>query len=56
MSDNKALLKGPQDEEVERGKINRPPVPYIPPVDPILDTVENKSGTNKFKSAYWMGQ
>jgi len=34
MSENKALPKGLRDEEVERGKIKRPPVPYIPPVDP----------------------
>ena len=43
------LPKGLQDEEVERGKIKRPPVPYIPPVDPILDAVKNKSGTKNFK-------
>ena len=49
MSDNKALPKDLQDEEVERGKIKRPPVPYISPVDPILDTVESKSGTKNFK-------
>ena len=49
MSDNKALPKGLQDEEVERGKIKRPPVPYIPPADPILDTVESKLGTKNFK-------
>ena len=42
MSEDKALPKGLQDEAVERRKIKRPPVPYIPPVDPILDAVENK--------------
>ena len=31
MSDNKALPKGLKDEEVKRGKIRRPPIPYIPP-------------------------
>ena len=49
MSDNKALPKDLRDEEVERGKIKRPPVPYIPPVNPILYTVESKLGTNNFK-------
>ena len=43
MSDNKALLKGLQDEEVERGKIRSPPIPYIPPEDPIQESVEMKS-------------
>ena len=49
MSDNKWLLKGLQDEEVEGGKIKRPPVPYIYMVDPILDTVESKSCMKTFK-------
>jgi hypothetical protein len=31
MSDNKALPKVLQEEEVEKGKIMRPPIPYIPP-------------------------
>ena len=48
MSDNKALPKGLQDEEVERGKIKRSPVPYIHLVDPILDIVESKSGKKHF--------
>ena len=30
-------------------KIKRPPVPYIPPVNPILDAVEVKLGTKNFK-------
>ena len=47
MSEDKALPKGLQDEDAERGRIKRPPVPYIPPVDPILDAVESKSGTKK---------
>ena len=34
---------------MERGKIERPLVPYIPPVDPILDAVESKSGTKNVK-------
>ena len=49
MSDNKWLPKGLRDEEVERGKIKRPPVPYIPTVNPIVDTVKSKSGTKTFK-------
>ena len=34
---------------MERGRIKRPPIPYIPPVDPIKDTVESKTSTTKFK-------
>jgi len=34
---------------VERGKIKRPPVLYISPVDPILDAVKSKTGTKHFK-------
>ncbi len=49
MSDNKALPKGLRDEEVERGKVRRPPIPYIPPEDPIQETVEKILGTKNFK-------
>ena len=49
MSDDKALLKGLQDEDVERGRIKRPPVPYISPVDLIQDNVESKSSTKNCK-------
>ena len=49
MTKNKALPKGLKDEEVERGKIKRPPVPYIPLVDPIMDAVGSKSRTKNFK-------
>jgi hypothetical protein len=35
MSDNKDLSQGLKDEEVERGRVRRPPIPYIPPGDPI---------------------
>ena len=34
---------------MERGRIKRPPVPYIPPVDPIQDAVESKLSTTNFK-------
>ena len=50
MSDtNKAFPKGLKDEEVERGKVRRPPIPYIPPEDPIQETVEKILGTKNFK-------
>ena len=44
-----ALRKGLRDEDVERVKIKRTKVPFIPPVDPILDTVESKTGTKNVK-------
>jgi hypothetical protein len=49
MSDNKALPKGLKDEEVERGRIRRPPIPYIPPEDPIQESIEKIAGTKSFK-------
>ena len=49
VSKEKWLPKGLQDENVERGRIKRPPVPYIPLVDPIQDAVESKTSTKKFK-------
>ena len=49
MSEDKALPKGLQEEDMEKGKTKWPPVPYIPPVDPILDAVKSKSGTKKSK-------
>ena len=49
MREDKALPKGLHDEDVERGRIKRPPVPYIPPADPIQDAVEGKATTKKFK-------
>ena len=49
MSEDKALPKGLRDEDVERGGIKRPPVPYVPPVDPIQDSVKSKSSTTNFK-------
>ena len=47
--ENKALPKGLQDEEVERGKIRRPPIPNIPPEDPLQDSVKKKSRSKSFK-------
>jgi hypothetical protein len=49
MSEDKAVPKGLKDEEVERGKIRRPPIPYVPPEDPIQESVEKISGTKSFK-------
>ncbi len=50
MSDNnKAFRKVLKDEEVERGMLRRPPIPYIPPEDPIQETVEKILGTKNFK-------
>ena len=49
MSEDKALPKGLREEDMERGKSKRPPAPYIPPADPILDAVENKLGTKNYK-------
>ncbi len=50
MSDsNKAFPKGLKDEEVERGRLWRPPIPYIPPEDPIQESVEKILGTKNFK-------
>ncbi len=34
---------------MERGKIRRPQIPYIPPEDPILESVKKKSGSKSFK-------
>ena len=49
MSEDKALPKGLQDKNVERGRITRPPIPYIPPVDPIHDIVEGKTSNKNVK-------
>ena len=55
MSDNKAFPKGLKDEEVESGRLRRPPIPYIPPEDPIQETVEKISGTKNFKVTFLDG-
>ena len=49
MSENKEFPKGLRDAEVERGKVRRPPIPYIPMEDPIQESVDAKSGSKKFK-------
>ena len=49
MNEKKAFPKGLRDEEVERGKIRRPPIPYIPPEDLIQESVEKKLGSKRFK-------
>ena len=49
MSEDKEILKGLMNEEVERGKIKRPPIPYIPGADMIGDAVKDSAGTNSFK-------
>jgi hypothetical protein len=49
MSEDKALPKGLRNEEVERGKIKRPPVPYIHVRDPIGEAVKDSAGKKSFK-------
>ena len=49
MTEDKALPKGLQEEDVNWGKIKRPLVRYIPPVDPILKAVKSKPGTKSYK-------
>ena len=49
MSDDKVLPKDLKDEEAERGRIRRPPIPYIPLEDPIQESVEINPGTKWFK-------
>ena len=34
---------------MERGKIRRPPIPYIPPEDLLADSVEKQLGSKSFK-------
>ena len=48
MSEDKELSKRLKNEEVERGKIKRPPVPYIASAGPIGDAVKDSAGTKKF--------
>ena len=49
MSKDKALPKGLRNEEVKRGQIKRPPVPYIPMQDLVGDAVKDSAGTTSFK-------
>ena len=49
MSESKAIPKGLKDQEVERGKLKRPPIPYIPVEDAVSDTVKTSKGKKDFK-------
>ena len=49
MSESKAFPKGLQDEEVERGKVRKPSIAYIPTEYPIQESVDAKSWSKKFK-------
>ena len=48
MSKNKAIPKGLKDQEVERGNLKRPPIPYIPAEDAISNTVKKHSGNKDY--------
>ena len=48
MSD-KAVPKGLKYFEVERGYTRRPPIPYIPIQDEVLELVTKASGTLEYK-------
>ena len=48
MSKNKAIPKGLKDQEVERGNLKRPPIPYIPMEDPVSNTVKKNSGKKDY--------
>ena len=48
MSKNKAIPKGLKGQEVERGTIKRPPIPYIPVEDVVSDTVKKHSGNKDY--------
>ena len=40
MSEHKVIPKGLKNEEVERGKIERPTIPYVPTEDLIQDLIK----------------
>ena len=48
MSD-KAVPKGLKDFEVERGYTRRPPIPFIPIQDEMLELVKKTSGASEYK-------
>ena len=48
MSKNKAIPKGLKDQEVERGNLKQPPIPYIPMEDPVSDIVKKNSGKKDY--------
>ena len=45
----RSSLRAFERKNAKRGKSKRPPVPYLPLVDPIMNAVENKSGTKYYK-------
>ena len=47
-SKDKVLPKGLKNEKVERIKIERPPIPYIPVPDPNGDALKDSAGTKCF--------
>ena len=49
MSEIKAIPKGLKDQEVERGNLKRPPIPYIPVEDAVSDTVKTSKGKKDYK-------
>ena len=44
MSEIKAIPKGLKDQEVERGNLKRPPIPYIPVEDAVSNTIKHRRG------------
>ena len=49
MSEQKSIPKGLCDQEVKRGHIKKPSIPYIPIEDEIRDRVKYNPGTFKVK-------
>ena len=49
MSLAKAVPEGLKDQECERGRGKRPPIPYVPVVDPVQDAVNTKERPMKIK-------
>ena len=63
MSDQKTVLKGLHEQEVERSNFRKPPIPYIPVEDEVCKKVKNDVPTFKVKidkkttvnASVWMG-
>ena len=49
MSNQKTVLKGLCENEVERGNFKKPPIPYIPVDDKIGKKVKHEARTFKVK-------